>query len=405
MRSDIENPNPDPPSSNTVSTPPKAVRLSRSNKNNESPGVQTVLSDTTQPVTINHSFSHETKVTGRNGTAKTLLGMSKPAMAIVGVLLFGTVGAGLLGWLQIPGLNKQIRRLEKQVDRLSAENDRYEALNNELNQTVVELEGVKDKLKIEVESLQSEVGRLGVVVNELSIENDRFRQINGYLNSTVTELQGVNSGLNKSVAELTNSVTGLNMTVLILNEQNQVLSGENDRFRELNGQLSTITSFLNETTAGLNSSYETLTRTLAEQIIANRVLLLLNMETSYQTKLDRWDCSYRDRFRGQPFVTNEDAPIGLASVGTVYGFVEEKILSEVCADTSDFTRFVSSKYGQETMTSNQLYQGVEIYIGALLNYYFPDSGESGLTQQDWASANYDCANVPKFAYTGGNPSA
>jgi archaellum component FlaC len=395
---DVESPSP------ASSPPTKEVRFN--SKSNDSPGVQTVGSDGT--MTIQHNFSNTS-----SSTRGAVMGMRKPAAAVLGVLFLGTFGAGLWGWLQIPGLNEQIKRLEEQVDRLEAQvdrlevevdrlgvqNDRYETLNAEFNQTISGLQEVNEDLAGQVGRLEGEVGRLGSEVDDLEGENDRYEQINGDLNLTVIELQGVNDDLRSTVASLDNSVNELDSTVADLELINQVLREENQRFSDLNGQLQTISSYLNETAADLNGTYQELAASLAEQITANRVLVLQTLQNSYTQLISFWDCSFRDVFRGQPFIVNEDLLIG-GVLSTVLEYVEERVLSELCINTTDFTSYLDSRYGLNFLSSNQLYQGVAVYTSAAMDFYFPDGGEEGLTPEDWANAGYSCESVTKFTIVG-----
>ena len=73
-----------------------------------------------------------------------------------------------------------------------------------------------------------------------------------------------------------------------------------------------------------------------------------------------------------------------------------QILDEMCASRSDFEAYLGQQYNYAFLTSNQLYQGVATYTTNIFNYYFPDPGQSGITPEQWAEADYNCANLPPY---------
>jgi len=336
--------------------PPRNLQFStRTKMQDESPGVRTVGSDITSTVggtavTIHHKVSSDANTRGGSPrVAGSVLGMNKWVIGGMALLLIAVSGGGLWSWLQIPGLNSQIEELEKQVDRLESEVDRLED------------------------------------------QNDRYEILNGQLNRTSEELRF-------TAERLEGTVDRLNNTVIDLEKLNQDLKEENERYAELNSQLNTILLFLNETSANINETYEQLVSYLAEQITVNRVLVLQTLENIYDQQTVSWDCTFRDIFQGEPFIADEDVPIG-DGVPAVLEYVEEQILSEICISTSDFESFLEDRYSLELITVNQLFQGVAVYLIAVMNYYFPDEGEPGLTAEDWASADYLCENVASFSFT------
>ena len=386
------------------SSPPREVRFSRSTKTH-SPALQTVLSsDTTAGLTINHSFSGTSNASSRRSTGTgALFGMSKPAAALIGLVLLGTMGAGVWGWLQIPGLDKQIQeleeqvnRLEGQVDRLEIENERYAELNHEFNTTLSELQLVNAELESQVWSLKQEVGRLGGLVDQLGDLNDQYSEINDDLNNTILELQYANADLKTTAENLSESVGSLNSTVTVLEQHNQALQEENKRYSDLNTELRTIASYLNETANDLDEGYGQLVTQLAQQITGNRVLVLQSLRSLYMQRISYWDCSFRDVFRGETFVLNEDILIG-GALPEVLEYIEDRVLSELCLNATDFELYLDSRYGLNLVSANQLYQSVATYSSRAMSFYFPDEGEVGLTPEDWARAGYECSGVAKFA--------
>lgn len=332
-----------------MSSPPRQVHISPDNEKAVSPGVTTVGSADSHPsLTIHHTASSNGSNKKSGAAAKTILGLSKPAAVVTSLLFLGTFGAGAWGWFQLPGLNDQIDELEAQVDRLTGQVDR------------------------------------------LSQENDRFQELNNDLNQTVTNLEIVKNDLERNVADL-------NSTVKDLRDTNEDLKEENRKFAELNQDLQVIVSHLNLTANSLNQTYEQLAQDLAEMVQASRVIAILNIETLYQDQAQFWDCSFRDRFRNKPYVINEDAPIG-DEIAIVLDYMEERVLEPLCISRTDFSSFLDERFGLDLLSSNNLFQGTEIYTTALLVYYFPDPGETGVTETDWAIAGYRCENVTEFAF-------
>lgn len=323
------------------------------------PNVKSKATEEGANVTIAHTFT-QSGGAGRN--AGRILGMSKPIAGIVAVLLMGTLGMGIFGWLEAFNLKEQIEELEYQIDRL-----------------------------------EGEVDRLASEVDRLETENDRYEALNDQLNNTVAELQAVNDDLEETAAELDTSVKSLNATVIDLEGINEDLSTQNAEYQRLNGELVQIVSFLNETAGAINQSFEDLTRFLSEQIILNRQIAIRTLELQYQDQATFWDCTLTDIFQGESWVNNQNSPVGTVDISRVLTYVDERVLSELCLSRSDFNLFLVSRYGSlSTVSVNQLRQSVALYTGQALNYYFPDAGETGLTPVDWAEASYTCEGVADF---------
>ena len=235
-------------------------------------------------------------------------------------------------------------------------------------------------------------------MDELGDLNDKYEEINGDLNRTVSDLQETNGELRDTVDNLDTSVQELNATVANLETAIDNLEEENLRYATLNAQLGTISSYLNESAVSLDRSYEQIVAALAEQITANRELVLETLENTYIQGIMNWDCSFRDVFRGEPFVNNEDLIIGSA-LPAVVEHVEDRVLVEICVNTTDFENYLDDRYSLNLVSVNQIYQAVAVYSAAVMDYYFPNQGEVGLTPDDWAKANYTCENIVPFSYS------
>lgn len=381
------------------------------------------------PAPTKITFEHNIRSHGGGAGAKgagLLFGMTKPALGIATLLILGGAGAAAFGWFKIPGLTSQIEELEAQVqllsgqiDRLKAENDRYENLNNQLNQTVLEFQELNEDLNATVTDLQFIADNLNQTqlellaqVDELTKENQNYARLNNELNTTATRLgqevdffetaiaklvlenvalSNVTAALEEMANELGTLTEAENQT---LTEMFSVLNGlrsENERLESLNTNLSAIVSFLNETSLGLDNTLQQVTGFLASQINANQALLTQTLENTYLQRVQNWDCAYRDNFREQGFGANFSQVI--TNLSGVVDFVDERVLSELCLDKSDFQQYLLQEY-PDGVTSFRLLRGVSTYTTVALDYYFPEAGETGIAPEEWADAAYDCQNLP-----------
>lgn len=389
---------------------------------------------TDSPPPTKITIDHVTRSKGGARSAGLLLGMTKPVMGIVMLLVLGAGGAAAFGWFKIPGLTSQIEKLEAQVgalnaeigrlsgevDRLESENDRYEDLNDYLNQTVADFEILTDDLNATVIELDGVAGRLNLTnlelaerINDLATENENYVKLNRELNATSAQLakdvdffadalarmvleNGVLSNLTNVLQDMTSQLGNLtleqNETLIQLQETLADFVSENDRLEELNLDLFTIVTFLNETAVGLDDSLQQITKFLAEQIVANQVLVLGSLENTYRQRISSWDCDYRDIFREEAFGTDFSAPI--TDIDSVIVYVEERVLSELCLDASDFELYLTSTYAED-LNSFRLVRGVLEYTTEALDFYFPETDEEGLTAADWADASFTCDNLPQ----------
>lgn len=374
------------------------------------------------------TFEHHVKTTSSNARpAGLLLGMTKPALGIAGLLILGTGAAAAFGWFQIPGLSNQIDELEAQVshlsgevDRLSAENDRYQTLNNKLNQTVAEFRDLNQDLNDTVTELEDisyglNSTKLELIqrVRELTAENENYSQMNRELNNTAArlaqEVDFFEVALTKLVLEngalsnLTGSLEGLTTEFgTLTEEQNKTLFGlynvlngltsENERLESLNNDLVKVVGFLNETSVGLDTSLQQVTDFLVGQITANQVLVLASLENTYRQKVQTWDCDYRDHFVEESF--GQDFNVLISNVTQVVDYVNERVLSEICLDKLDFQQYLRAAF-PEGLNSFRLIRGVNDYTLSALNYYFPQANQTGVSPDDWANASYDCQKLKK----------
>jgi predicted nucleic acid-binding Zn-ribbon protein len=388
-------------------------------------------------------ISHKVKSAGSAPrSAGLIFGLSKPFIGIGLVLLVVGAAAGL-GWFKIPGLTTQIKALEEQVanlnieinrlssevDRLEEENDRFESLNDRLNMTAFEFEELANELNITVQELEDVADRLNITsqelvfnVYELAMENLEYQRLNTQLNGTVAslsvEVQTFEDALRELILEnsiLSNLTEALQALTDNLNdvtvEQNETLIelrnvladfvAENDRLESLNDDLVSVVSFLNETSLGIDRTLQGVTDFLATQISSSKVLVLASIESKLDASRDNWDCDYRDIFREEPFGTDFNVPI--TDMDAVLSYVDNKVLSELCLDRTDFVNQLAMAYppAAGTLTSFRLMRSVLRYTDAAIDYYFPEDGEVGLAYEDWAAASFECQNLANtFAWDG-----
>lgn len=370
----------------------------------------------------------DVKNSGRSRSAGLLLGMTKPALAIAGLVIMGSAGAAAFGWLKIiPELEAQVTRLEGEVDRLAQENDRFAELNNELNQTVEEFRLLNDDLNSTVVELKDVTGGFNMTnealierVSELAAGNDVFAGLNDELDSTTTRLEqevaffetAINELIleNDNLSDLTDTLdvvteqlgditeeqsSTLNGIASVLNE----ISTENARLEALNSDLLTIVGFLDDTSAGLGNSLDQISGFLADQIVANEVLVVENLESAYRQKFQCWDCDYLDRFREEAFVQDFSVPI--ADLSKVVAYADNRVLSELCLNADNFDQYLRQLYPDGDVSTDRLFSGLSSYVNEALAFYFPNdiasvgNGEgAGVSLQAWKDASYDCQNLP-----------
>lgn len=380
-----------------------------------------------QSLTIEHNVS-----SSRNPRSVGLIfGLSKPVFGLVVAGILATSGAAayfLKGWLDVPGLNNQIKDLEDQVHRLSAqvnrlefENDRYRSLNDVLNATVVELDETNHELEMTADRLETINHALNQTnlefsqrIAELTDQNNEYANLNGELNHTATELssevnrfQSAVAGLVLTNAELSNFTLNLeglagslgnvaeysNATVAALEAVLSNIVAENERLGQLNSDLSIIVSFLDKASGNFGNSFDKVAAHLSEQITANRILVLESLENVFRQRIETWDCDYSQVFFDFDFVVDRDAIVTSDEQELIIDYLEERVMEELCLDTTDFENYMEDTY-PEGWSSNQLATGVLIYTGAALDYYFPEQEEVGLPPQVWADAEYKCERLP-----------
>mmetsp|Transcript_6566 Transcript_6566/g.12094 ORF Transcript_6566/g.12094 Transcript_6566/m.12094 type:complete len:511 (+) Transcript_6566:189-1721(+) len=380
---------------------------------------------------------------GSRAATSMIFGMSKPLIGFGLLMLLGAGGAAAWGWLQIPGLENQVKALEEQVmrlnteidrlsgevDRLEDENDRYQDLNDQLNATVVELEDIRDDLNetvIDLGGIASDLNEttqdLTNQVDELESQNERYAALNRELNNSVISLasevdyfkealmdltlensilSNMTSALGSLTEQLTNTSVSQNETLTALQDFLQDLMTQNDRLEQFNSDLVTLVSFLNSTSVGLGNSLEDITDFLSNQISVNQGLVLNSLENTYRQRVQNWDCDFRDVFREEVFGNDFSTPIDTQTqLPAVLDYVDQRVLSELCLDVNDFASFLNAANADGTITSFRLIRDVLVYTDRALDYYFPESSERGVPLEEWVDSSFSCEQLPApFSWT------
>jgi hypothetical protein len=184
-------------------------------------------------------------------------------------------------------------------------------------------------------------------------------------------------------------------TVVELQDEIAILREENDRLTNLTSSLGTILSFLEETNQDADVTVDQLAGQLQEQITNSRRLVMENLQNTLIQRTQTWNCDYVNAFSGSSFAQDFSVPIPSGSYDAVMDYVETRVLQDLCLDRSDFELYLSVNFmpNGDGLTSNELISGVSMYTIDALDHYFPDSGEDGVTEEEWAEAEYDCSNL------------
>jgi hypothetical protein len=165
--------------------------------------------------------------------------------------------------------------------------------------------------------------------------------------------------------------------------------------------LVSVVSFLNQTSLGMDRTLQGIMNSLATQISSSKVLVLASIESKLDASRDNWDCGYRDIFREEPFGT--DFNVLIMDIDAVLSYVDNKVLSKLCLDWTNFANQLAVAYPPAigTLTPFRLTRSVLRYMDAAIEYYFPEDGEVGLAYEDWAAASFECQNISNtFAWDG-----
>lgn len=332
--------------------------------------------------------------------------------------------------LLIADLNATVYDLSREVTDLQVENDKLETQNAilaeandafgnqtaELQEQIDILQSTVSNLTLANEALKEEATNLALLNEELANMTVALNETNAELTAQVDNLTAVNEELVESNEALTNQTQELQATlgelvlefdeayetVVELQDEAAILREENDRLSNLTENLATILSFLEETNQDADLTVDQLASQLEEQITNNRRLVLENLQNTLTQRTQTWNCDYVSAFSGSDFAADANIAIPSGSYDSVMDYVETRVLTDLCLDRSDFELYLSVNFmpNGDGLTSSELVSGVSMYTSDALDHYFPDSGEGGVTPEEWAEASYDCSNLPgELKYT------
>lgn len=290
-------------------------------------------------------------------------------------------------------LNQSVAELKRQNDILSESNDRYEDLNDQLNDTVAELKEQNQFLKDQVDTfadlnqdlnstvidLKEEVDRLEGQVTNFTKENDRLEDLVDSLSNETNTLTELSNVLQDNVDRLKGEIT--------------TLKTENGRLESSIDNLKTVISFWDDVTGNFDQTYEEMTAFLAQQITTNRNLVLEALENTYHQRVADWDCGLRAKYALEPFAQDDSITIPNDKYTEIYGFIDGRVLSDLCLSRSNFESYVTSRYPSGEINIDRLATAVRRYTWDAIDHYFPERGEEGLTPENWSLANYTCNNL------------
>jgi ABC-type transporter Mla subunit MlaD len=283
--------------------------------------------------------------------------------------------------------------LKRQNGILSESNDRYEDLNDHLNDSIAELKEQNEFLAAQVDlfsilnqdlnatmiDLTEQVDRLEGQVSNFTLENDRLENLVGSLSNETDTLTELSNVLQSNVDRLEGDIA--------------TLEQENGRLDASIADLKTVIEFWGDVSGNFDDTYEEMAAFLAQQIETNRFLVLEALQNTYHQRVGGWDCALRDQFAMEPFANDDSVTIPGDSIDDVLTYVDERVLSDLCLDKADFEKYLEDRYSIAEVTVGRLATSVQRYTWSAIDHYFPEDGETGLSAEDWATAEYDCGKL------------
>jgi hypothetical protein len=222
------------------------------------------------------------------------------------------------------------------------------------------------------------------------------------LTEAVTALEEQNSNYNENIDELELANDQANAALDQLQNELSVIKEQNTELDKNNNHLESILAFLTQTGIDLDTTVDELTIYLSNEIDENSGLVLLSLEHSYQNVYKYWTATgiFDNLFENKSWFQNKDLPLGSDEYTALMDYIEEFIISEVCADQSDFENFLvndpvidySGSSPPVNISFRSLRAGIERYFTALMNHYF-SINENGLAKKVWVEAEFDCKNL------------
>jgi len=293
------------------------------------------------------------------------------------------------------------------------------ANKNSLNGTTQNLEDDLDKLEVikqnltktEIE-LKSENGELMVTVGRLNDDVDEFNVQLANLTTQNIRLENITSSLQHLRWDLGNTTSSQNSTVNLLNEALANLTDANERLKNATDEL--VESYgllgnLSETNlSDQTSRLAALIETSDNIQFSNKLTTLQSREEVDRTNVQLWDCAYVQEFRFEDWLKNglNSTISPIADYDEVQEYISGKLhdfVDDGCLNDTNFWEFFNytypDVYPNVNLTSKMLIDAVDDYSTNALSFYYPNTGECGVTVEEWFDAlegiGNDCKDLAK----------
>ena len=237
-------------------------------------------------------------------------------------------------------------------------------------------------------------------IEEYDVQLSNMNNIQQELNETAQTLEEEREQFEEIISILDVQVDILNNDVDELQIQLEALKAQNELLTSSNSNLTSILTFLTQAGIDLNNTVEGISGYLAGEITENTNIVLRDLELSYQNVYSYWTCAglFEDTFGQKPWMVNHQLEVGSSDFPDLAAYVDEYVLTDICADENDFELFLTTDsiiayFGPTPpvdISFAAFSSGIERYSTMMMEYYF----EGGLTEEDWLEAQFDCRNLP-----------
>jgi hypothetical protein len=237
-------------------------------------------------------------------------------------------------------------------------------------------------------------------IEEYAVQISSMNDIQAELNETAQMLEEERENFDEIISNLGVEVNNLNNEVDDLHTQLEALKAQNELLASSNSNLTSTLTFLTQAGIDLNNTVEGISGYLAGEIDENTDIVLRDLELSYQNVYSYWTCSglFQDKFGGKSWMDDQTLEVGSNDYPELAEYVDEYVLTEICADENDFELFLTTDtiiayFGPappENISFAEFLSGVERYSTMMMEHYF----DGGLSREDWSEAQFDCKNLP-----------
>jgi cell division protein FtsB len=287
-------------------------------------------------------------------------------------------------------LTDAVQAAASEYTQLSENNDDLTATNQNLTDKVETLETVKANLTSTGDDLSDRVDNLTTTSEDLSQQADDITANNTIQASQIVTLQNENADL----VEAQN-----NLTAMII--QTRV---ENEYYEEYNSNLTSVVAFLDNNGVTIEPTSDELVLSISETIDTMRPQLVRSIKISYDELVDGYPCNVDVAFGSREFVKNRTTGMTQIQVGEVVGYLEDTVLERMCLGKADFEKFLTQYAdiaNNGTVSYALINEAMLRYYIVASDYYFPEQQLQGLSDMEWANADYECQKLPddlKFSY-------